>query len=79
MLTTMKVIADMLWVMAPARAPQARARKPVPGPPTRGPSQPTGRQCLQVLREEPHPHDEEAKAACDPCEEFVHACVDVAV
>ena len=56
-----------------------KGQEPVPGPPTRGPSQPTGRQCLQVLREEPHPHDEEAKAACDPCEEFVHACVDVAV
>ena len=46
-------------------------------PPIRGPSQPSARQCFQILREEPHPHDEQAEPARNPREEFVHVCVQI--
>ena len=76
-LTTIKVSADMLCVMPPARAPQSNAENRF------------AVHLLAVLRSlrlanalrfsvrKPHPHDEQAEPARDPCKERVHGSVDV--
>ena len=61
MLTTMKVTAVMLWVIPPARAPQARAENRFPVNRPAALRRPPGGQRLQVLGEDPHPHDEEGQ------------------
>ena len=54
-------------------------RKSVPGPSIRGPAKPPACQCFQILREEPHPHDEEAEPAKNPAEQFDHAYLNVRI
>ena len=63
---------------AAGKGPPEQRGEPVAGPPTRGPSQLPARQCLQILRGEPHPHDEQAEPARDLREEFAYACVHIA-
>ena len=62
----------MLWVMAPARAPQARAENRFS---VNRPAFLRSRLVVSALRfsvRSPHPRDEQPKPSGDACEEFVH-------
>ena len=61
---------------AAGKATPEQSRETARGPAGRRPAQASTRHCLQILREEPHPHDEQADPARDPREELVHGRAD---